>query len=834
MTTTIKFLLLAFLLLNSPLASAQQDNLLPPEQAFSLQAWVEGDKIIAQYRIAPGYYMYRDAFQFELETDDVAFAEPRVPDGKIKHDEFFGDVEIYRDQVAISLPLNYKKFDKPAVIAIKTAGQGCADIGVCYPPLYQSLTMNLASSAKVSPQPYQFKAIKTASTSIGTGVDDLQNLLNQVTEKMSSNQTQQQEPITEAEKKGDSFNPLALLQSLGEDIGLGDDDEIPHPDKAFQLGAVVDKNNIIQSEIQLYKHTYLYRDKMKVEMVDGKGHSIGAVSLPKGDEKNDEFFGLMQVYHDYVNLSIPVMSEAGASDQYVVSYAYQGCVEDKICYPPIKKFLKVDLNKRTLDISSEKPTLMNASFVSSVTNSQATDSNVSLSRKVVAPDATAPVTELVNEQDKLLQGLQSSGIWYALLMSLGFGILVAFTACMYPLIPILSSLILGQGEKITAFKAFNLSLAYTQGIAITFGVLGAIMALLGKGLGIQSSLQTPWVLIPSAILFIGLALSMFGFYQIQMPSALQSRLSAMSNNKQGGSFLGVALMGMFSALIVGPCGGPILIAVLGFASQADNALLGFFILWLFGTGMGLPLLVLGAGGGSLLPKADTWMDTVKAIGGVIMLALAVSFLERLSPTYIPVSIIMLMWGGLLIVVAVYMGATKPLDDAGTGWQKLWKGLGIVMLIYGTLFILGIAGGGKDTLQPLKGLAAFQSGNSEQHVTFKRIKTIDDLKREVANARASNKPVMLDFYADWCIYCKTMEKEIFPHPTVKQALKDFVFLQADITRQDDADIALGEYLKMPAPPALYFWNSKGEELRQYRIIGNVTVEQLAKRAKLVHP
>ena len=404
---------------------------------------------------------------------------------------------------------------------------------------------------------------------------------------------------------------------------------------------------------------------------------------------------------------------------------------------------------------------------------------------------------------------------------------------MYPMIPILSSLIMGQGEKITPFKAFTLSLSYTQGIALTFGVLGAIFAMIGEALGIQGSLQTPWILIPSALLFIGLALSMFGFYEIQVPSGIQSKLNERSNQQKGGSLLGVGLMGVLSALIVGPCGGPVLLAVLAFAAQSQNPIAGFLYLWVFGTGMGLPLLVMGSGGGAMLPKAGTWMDKVKATGGVIMLALAISFLERLSPTYISPALIMLMWGSLLIVVAVYLGALQSLPEETSGWRKLWKGVGLIFLIYGTTFLIGLAGGGKDTLKPLTGLiGSGQHVSSEQHTAFKRIKTVDDLQRELDSAKAQGKPVMLDFYADWCAYCKVMEKEVFPDPAVVAALEGVVLLQADITVQDDEDKALAKHLNMSAPPMLFFWDKEGNDLRNKRLTGSVTAEQLAAHVQAI--
>ena len=592
------------------------------------------------------------------------------------------------------------------------------------------------------------------------------------------------------------------------------EDDILPPEQAFQVRADSLDGNTLRVTWTIAEGTYLYQDKLKAEVL-GDGVQAGQYNLPTPDIKKDSIrpdgtVGDVPVYHDEVTLEIPLLRENTDATEIEVKAAYQGCADRGICYPPQKKTLTIAL-----------PAGGGASGATAAPTAEIS----------ATPTAT---TAPINEQDQLLSDLQSASPLFGLALALGFGVLVAFTACMYPMIPILTSLIMGQGEKITPFRSFTLSLAYTQGIALTFGVLGGAMGLLGEGINIQSALQTPWVLVPSAILFIGLALSMFGFYQIQMPSAIQSRLNEMSNQQQGGSVLGVGLMGVLSALIVGPCGGPVLLAVLAFAAQSQDLLLGFAIMWVFGTGMGLPLLVMGSGGGALLPKAGTWMDTVKATGGVIMLALAISFLERMAPTYISYTVIMLLWGALLIVAAVYMGALRNLPDEASGWFKLWKGLGLVLLIYGAAFIVGVAGGSKDTNQPLKGLigAGGHGAAVQQHAQFKRVKTIDDLNREVAAAAAAGKPVMLDFYADWCTYCKTMEQDIFPHPTVVAALGNFVLLQADITRQDDEDKALSKHLDMPAPPALYFWNSRGEELRGHRLIGNVTADQLAQRAQQV--
>ncbi len=588
---------------------------------------------------------------------------------------------------------------------------------------------------------------------------------------------------------------IALCLILASSIALAsgpfgnnsEEEEFLTAEEAFQLTTTANPPDQIKLYWNIAEGYYLYRHRITIKS-SNDNTVVSEFELPKGKEKYDEFFGDVEIFENSLDVPVNVTSSTGTVN---IAVGYQGCAHAGLCYPPVTKNISV---------------------------------NLPASSDAVASSATQTS---VSEQDSLLNDLKTASPIYAILLSLGFGLLVAFTACMYPMIPILSSLIMGQGEKLTTFKAFSLSLSYTQGIALTFGILGAIMAVVGEALGIQGSLQTPWILIPSALLFIGLAMSMFGFYEIQVPSGLQSKLNEKSNQQKGGSLLGVGLMGVLSALIVGPCGGPILLAVLAFAAQSQNPVSGFIYLWVFGTGMGLPLLIMGSGGGALLPKAGTWMDTVKATGGVILLALAISFLERLSPTYIATEVIMLMWGALLIVVAVYLGALKTLPEVTSGWTKLWKGVGVVILIYGALFLIGVAGGSKDTLKPLSGIIGnSHQASAEAHSSFTRVKTIEDLNRELAAAKSAGKPVMLDFYADWCAYCKTMEKKVFPDPQVVAALENVVTLQADITVQDDADKALASHLKMTAPPALYFWGKNGDALSASTLTGSVTAQELA--------
>ncbi len=804
-----QFLILIACLGLLPNSYAQDEELLAPEKAFSLQARVENNTVIAEYKIAPGYYMYREAFRFDLESDGVSFAEVIVPDGKIKHDEFFGDVEIYRDQVAIQLPLQPEGANLPAEIKIKTTGQGCADIGVCYPPLYQTLTMNTASTASVLPKPYEFKPVKVTAETSDSSVSELQNLFAQVTEKAKP--VQQELNTASDSSQTNVASALDQLQALGADIGLDDEEEIPDPDKAFQLAAVVDSNNIIQAEIQIYNHTYLYKNKMKFTMVDGSGHTIGAISLPKGDEKNDEFFGLMEVYHNYFKVSVPLISEASASSQLVVAMGYQGCVEDKICYPPITKYLKIDLSDKSLEILDEKPQLDNTGQISNTSSSS--------SSSAAAPASTQ------NEQDRFASIIANESLFIILGSFFLAGLLLTFTPCVFPMIPILSGIIAGQGDNITTRKAFTLSLVYVLAMASTYAVAGAIVGRFGAEFNIQAWFQDPIILSIFAGVFVLLALSMFGFYDLQMPSFIQSRLTEFSNKQEGGNLIGVGIMGLLSALIVGPCITAPLVGALIFISQTQDWLLGGMALFALGLGMGTPLLLIGTSAGNLLPRAGGWMDAVKAVFGVALIGVAIWLMERVLPT----SITMLLMAILIITTSIYMGAMTSLPENVSGWRKLWKGLGLVLLLYGIFYLYGVAAGSKDLIQPLKGIAgatvaASGSIQNAGHLNFKQIKGEQGLKQ--ALSAANGKPVMLDFYADWCISCKEMEKYAFPHPAVLQALSGFETLQTDVTDNDKTDQLFMKSLGIYGPPAILFFDRSGKEIEGSRVVGQMSGEEFA--------
>jgi thiol:disulfide interchange protein DsbD len=509
----------------------------------------------------------------------------------------------------------------------------------------------------------------------------------------------------------------------------------------------------------------------------------------------DGSIGEVEIYLQQIDLAVPLVRTGAAPTQATLVAKFQGCAERGICYPPMTKKLPLALPAaEAADLSTQPP--------------------VSISQ-----------AEPVSEQDRIAATLRQGNTWLIIATFFGFGLLLAFTPCVFPMIPILSGIIAGQGADITPRKAFWLSLVYVLAMAVTYTIAGVLAGLFGQNL--QAAFQNPWVLSAFAALFAGLALSMFGFYELQLPPGLQSRLTEISNKQQSGTLAGTAIMGLLSALIVGPCVAPPLAGALIYIGQTGDGILGGMALFALSIGMGAPLIAIGTSAGKLLPRMGAWMDAVKAVFGVLLLAVAIVMLERI----VPAAVAMLLWGALLICSAVYMGALRVLPIEASGWDRLWKGLGVVSLVYGALMLVGAAAGGKDTLQPLRGLAVAGSGGTAEHIEFKRIKTVTDLEREVAAASAQGRPVMLDFYADWCVSCKEMERYTFADPKVVAALKGFVLLQADVTANDADDQALlQDHFGLPGPPAIIFYDSAGSERRGYRVVGFMPAEQFAEHAR----
>ena len=823
------FLSLLLFAVSSVSSAIQDDELLRPELAFELSAKLEGNSLIVEYNIAPGYYMYRKRFKFDIENAGFSFAEPIMPEGKVKQDEFFGEVETYRDSLRIELPILNSKLNSKLIddlisapslttLRVKATGQGCADIGICYPPLDQLLVVSIGSNQKTNDA---IKAIPYAATSVVTPFNEfntaenssaLQNLL------LSNTSQSAQQSNTFSSDLASSTSTLSELQSLGDLIGLADEEEIPHSDNAFKLTATLATIDRIDTDIAIIPTAYIYRDKVDIQLVGGNGYSIGPLIRPAGEKKSDDFFGLTEVYHDRLPLSIPISSAANASINYTLAYSYQGCIEDRICYPPITKYLTVNSNTNTVAISNQPP--------------QTVQPKINGSSALVPSQVTSQ-----SKQDEYAQLLLQDK---SLLLIIGLfflaGIGLTFTPCVFPMIPILSSIIAGQGEKVSTRSAFNLSLVYVLAMAITYALVGAVVGYYGAAYNIQIWFQDPIILTIFATIFMLLALSMFGFYDLQMPNVIQSRLTAFSNKQKGGSLVGAGVMGLFSAIIVGPCITAPLVGALLFISQTQNWQLGGLALFALGIGMGTPLLLIGTSAGKILPHAGGWMDVVKSVFGVVMLAMAIWLLERILPTAATMTLIAI----LTITSAIYMGALEKLPQPASGWRKLCKGLGVILLIYGAINLIGAASDSKDLIQPLKGIASGMKsdnlsnqtyGNQSDHINFKQIKGTEGLKSALSESVAGNKATMLDFYADWCVSCKVMEKYAFTHPGVLASLDQVSTLQADVTANDSTDSNLMNSLGIYGPPAILFFDKSGLEIRNRRVVGEMSGQDFAAHVRL---
>lgn len=534
---------------------------------------------------------------------------------------------------------------------------------------------------------------------------------------------------------------------------------------------------------------YLYRERIHISLpADASGATLGTVELPAGTIKNDPAFGPTAVFHhDEAVADVPLLRTQSGPLTLRLQLDYQGCNEPVgVCYPPQSHILSAELPATTGSTGSAPPVALTA--------------------------VSAPATPPLAEQDRIGQ-LLSTQRFLALPAFFGFGLLLAFTPCVFPMIPILSGLIVGRGQPVSRTHAFMLSLIYVLAMALTYTVAGVAVASFGANL--QIAFQHPAVLSTFAALFVVLALSMFGFFTLQLPSSLQTRLSTLSARQHGGEYAGVAIMGLLSALIVGPCVAPPLIGVLAVISASGDVVLGGSALFAMSLGMGVPLLVIGASAGHLLPRAGHWMERVKAVFGVLLLAVALSLLERV----LPAAVSMLLWAVLLIVCATYMGAVSTLPHGAPWWRTLVKGLGLVLLIQGALLLIGVAAGGRDPLRPLGGVFAGTGGASAaESALFRRVRAGDELDAAIATATRDGRPVLLDFYADWCVSCKELERETFPDPAVRAALADFERLQVDVTANSVHDQALLTRFGLVGPPAILFFDHTGQEQRALRVVG----------------
>ena len=457
-----------------------------------------------------------------------------------------------------------------------------------------------------------------------------------------------------------------------------------------------------------------------------------------------------------------------------------------------------------------------------------TGSNVATGAGSPDPSATnvdgGSTSAFVSEQDKLAVLIRDGNLAVVLATFFGIGLLLSLTPCVLPMIPILSGIIVGQGDKVTPTRGFSLAFTYAQGMALTYAAAGAIFVLVFKQAP-QTFFQQPWIIALFVTLFLALALAMFGVYTLQMPNALQTRLTSVSNNQKSGTYVGCFVMGALSALVVTACVAPALIAALSVISQTGQIARGAAALYATGLGMGVPLLLVGASAGSLLPRVGPWMDTVKALFGVLFIALAIYFLQPL----ISASMGMVLWSALAVIAGFWIFALKA-RDGGPAPAAL-RAPGLLAIVYGIILLIGVAAGGTDPLQPLNTLRASTGGGSavavkQPALAFETIKSLDDLNRKVAAATAAGKPVMLDFYADWCTSCKEMERYTFSDKSVQSALSNAVLLHADVTANDAVDQELMHHFNILGPPTIAFYGPDGEEHQNFRVVGYMKANEFA--------
>lgn len=550
--------------------------------------------------------------------------------------------------------------------------------------------------------------------------------------------------------------------------------EVLPVDEAFRPYVFVIDGNTLEVSWQITPGYYLYKAKLAVSTASDK-IQLGKLALPAGVMKYDEFFGESEVYTENVFARLPFARATPEEISFKLQLDFQGCAEVGVCYPPTTRMLSVDLP---------------------------------------AASAAGNLGEPVTEQGRLTRLIAEGSLALVLATFFGAGLLLAFTPCVLPMVPILSGIIAGEGRDVSAYRGFTLSLSYVLGMALVYTVAGIAFAAAGQQA--QAVFQQPWIIITFAGLFVVLALSMFGLFELQMPSAIQSRLAAISGRQKSGTMIGAFVMGALSSLIVTACVAPPLVATLTVISQTGDIVRGGLALFAMSLGMGMPLLVVGTSAGKLLPKAGSWMEATKTAFGFMMLGLTVWMLSRILPGQITLG----LWGVLVFMAGIFMGALTSLGPAAGKMRLAGKGLGLLALLYGAILLVGAFLGGHDPFRPLDNLrlAGSEQAADHQGLKFTRIKTVDDLDNALAEAAAQSRTAMLDFYADWCVSCKEMEAYTFTEAAVQAALADTVLLQADVTANDDEDQALLQRFGVFGPPTIIFFDEKGQQREGYEVVG----------------
>lgn len=575
---------------------------------------------------------------------------------------------------------------------------------------------------------------------------------------------------------------------LGQTFSAFQDSEFLPVDEAFRPMVTALDGNTVEVSIQVAPGYYLYKDKISAEARSDRVQS-GLLALPAGEMKTDEYFGEMEVYPGDVVGSLPLARATPEAMDLELELRYQGCADGGICYMPVT---------RTMTVS-----LPSASAVTTLS----------------AADATG---RPISEQARLATLISSASPWAVLATFFGAGLLLALTPCVLPMVPILSGIIAGAGERVSPARGLALAFTYVMGMALVYTAAGIAAA--AVGIQLQAAFNQPWVLALFAALFVVLALGMFGLFSLQVPPAIQNRLAMLSGRQRSGTMVGAFVMGALSSLIVTACVAPPLVAALTVIGQSGDMLRGGSALFALSLGMGAPLLAVGASAGKLMPRMGPWMVAVRNAFGFIMLGLAVWMLARVLPPAVTLA----LWGVLVFMAGVSLGGLTTLREGSATSQKLGKGVGLLAVMYGAILILGSLAGSQSVLQPLSGLrmAGQEPASETRGLDFRRVKTVADLDSAIAEAAGQRRPAMLDFYADWCVSCLEMEHYTFTDPEVRAALSGTLLLQADVTANDADDRALLKRFGVFGPPTIIFFGPDGRQREGFEVVGFMNAGQFA--------
>ncbi|HUJ86537.1 MAG TPA: protein-disulfide reductase DsbD [Burkholderiales bacterium] len=570
------------------------------------------------------------------------------------------------------------------------------------------------------------------------------------------------------------------------------------PDKAFQFSARALGADAIEVSFKIADGYYMYRDKFRFALDRTSGARLGAPDFPAGIRKKDEFFGEIQTYRNAVSIRIPVERTSPQATTLLLKVTSQGCADLGVCYTPMDSTASIRLAALGGGPGAGPPALDEG------------------------PRSVAPAPRFsLFASDRDIAALFDHSLWLVILGFFGLGLLLTFTPCVLPMVPIISGIVAGEGKRLNKLRALALSVSYVLGMAVTYAAAGVAAAYSGSM--VAAALQNPWVLSAFALVFVWLALSMFGFHDLQLPGFLHHHVSKAHERLQGGRIASVAAMGVLSALIVSPCVTAPLAGALLVISQTGNVARGGAALFSMAIGMGVPLIAVGVSEGALLPKSGPWMEGVKKFFGVLLLAVAIWIV---SPA-IPPGAEMLLWAALLIGSAMFLRALDSLPPTASGYVRIWKGVGLMALVAGAAILVGALAGSRDPLRPLAGLAG-ASAPAAAPIGWVRVASVAELDDKL---RAPGRPVMLDFYADWCVSCKEMERFTFSDRHVRARLDDLLLLQADVTANTEQQKLLLKRFSLFGPPGIIFFDGRGREIEGLRVVGYQDAERFLKTLAL---